>query len=423
MQSNKEHATSFFADSLCFCAFAYAFVFRMALPLKRATSFINARVLNEDGIIAASLRLKRGRFDETDAQPHNGDLIVDLNGDLIAPGLINAHDHLEFNCFKRLKWREKYRNAAEWIADFQPRFEADPDLLEPLAIPAADRLWIGGLKNLLSGVTTVCHHNPWHRALDNGFPVRVVKNFCHSHSLLIDGDKVANSYRRTPQDWPWIIHLAEGIDEAAAAELPRLHELGCLHANTVLVHGVGLTTADQARVIDSGGALIWCPSSNQFLFGATAHVTGFAAAHRVALGSDSRLSGERDLLAELKIAHETKQVDAKTLFQMITSDAANILRLPQAGRIAAGLPADLAIFPARGDDPFNAIIAAKRADLRLVMIAGRPQIGDLDMAPVFAAAKVATVRVRVDGVEKLMAAGIALRLKRAAANEPGLELF
>lgn len=391
--------------------------------MQRRISFVNANILCDSGSIATALRLQRGRVDEIDAKPRNGDLIVDLHGDLVAPGLINAHDHLEFNCFKRLKWREKYRNAAEWIADFQPRFETDPDLLGPMAIPVADRLWIGGLKNLLSGVTTVCHHNPWHRALDNGFPVRVVKNFRHSHSLLIDGEKVAAEYQRTPRDWPWIIHLAEGIDEAAAAELPRLQQLGCLQANTVLVHGVGLTAADQARVIDSGGALLWCPSSNQFLFGTTVNVTAFAAAHRVALGSDSRLSGERDLLAELKIAHETKQVDAKTLFRMITSDAANILRLPQAGRIAARLPADLTISPARREDPFSAILSANRADIRLVMIAGQPRLGDLDMAPVFAAAKVATARVRVDGVEKLMAAGIAHRLQRAAVNEPGLELF
>lgn len=390
---------------------------------QRRISFVNANILCESGSIATALRLQRGRFDEIGAQPRNGDLIVDLKGDMIAPGLINAHDHLEFNCFKRLKWREKYRNAADWIADFQPRFETDPDLLGPLAIPVADRLWIGGLKNLLSGVTTVCHHNPWHRALDNGFSVRVVKNFCYSHSLLIDGEKVVDSCRRTPRDWPWIIHLAEGIDEAAATELTRLQKLGCLQANTVLVHGVGLTTADQARVIDSGGALIWCPSSNQFLFGETANVAAMAAAHRVALGSDSRLSGERDLLAELKIAQATKQVDAKTLFRMITSDAAKILRLPHAGRIAANLPADLTVFRSAKADPFENIISAQRADIRLVMIAGQPQIGDLDMAPVFAAAKVATTRVRVDGVEKLMAAGIVHRLQRTAISEPGLDIF
>ncbi len=390
---------------------------------EHSIAFVNANVLSDTGIIATSLRLQHSRVDEIDAKPRNGDLIVDLNGDLIAPGLINAHDHLEFNCFKPLKWRGQYRNAAEWIADFQPRFEADPDLLGPMAIPVVDRLWIGGIKNLLSGVTTVCHHNPWHRALDNGFPVRVVKNFRFSHSLLIDGDKAADSYCRTPRDWPWIIHLAEGIDEAAAAELPRLQKLGCLQANTVLVHGVGLTAADQAHVIDSGGALIWCPSSNHFLFGATANVTAFAAARRVALGSDSRLSGERDLLAELKIAQATKQIDAKTLFCMITSDAARILRLPHAGRIAARLPADLTIFRLQNADPFESIISAQRADIRLVMIAGRPCLGDLDMAPVFAAAKVATARVRVDGVEKIMAAGIAHRLQGAAVSEPGLEIF
>ncbi|MDZ7269403.1 MAG: amidohydrolase family protein [candidate division KSB1 bacterium] len=386
-------------------------------------TFINAALLGEQGIIATSLRLRHGRVDAIDAVPGRGDLIVDLGGDLLAPGLINAHDHLEFNCFQRLKWRAHHRNVAEWIADFQPRFATDPDLRGPLAIPVADRLWIGGIKNLLSGVTTVCHHNPWQRALDHGFPVRVVKKFRHSHSLLIDGEKVAAAYRRTPRGWPWIIHLAEGIDAAAAAELTRLQELGCLQANTVLVHGVGLTAADRARVIDRGGALIWCPSSNQFLFGETAQVAELAAAGRVALGSDSRLSGEQDLLAELQIAHATRQVDARALFRMVSSDAARILRLPRAGRLAPGGPADLVVFPARGGDPFGALVTARRAALRLVMIAGRPRLGDVDMAPVFAAAKVATVRARVDGVEKLLAAAIAQRLKRAAVTEPGLEIL
>ena len=55
-----------------------------------------------------------------------------------------------------------------------------------------DRVWVGGLKNLLAGVTTVCHHNPMHRAAATPFPVRVVRNFGYSHSLHIDGDAVAD---------------------------------------------------------------------------------------------------------------------------------------------------------------------------------------------------------------------------------------
>ncbi len=62
---------------------------------------------------------------------------------------------------------------------------------EHLAVPKAVRLAWGGLKNLLSGVTTVAHHNPYDAAVfENGFPVRVVKRFGWAHSLHFSSDLV-----------------------------------------------------------------------------------------------------------------------------------------------------------------------------------------------------------------------------------------
>ena len=101
----------------------------------------------------------------SDVAPDKGDAVVDLDDSFVFPGLINAHDHLELNSQPRLKWRERYDNASEWIADFQPRFETDPALAVTRPDTLDDRVWVGGLKNLLSGVTTVCHHNPMHRPL------------------------------------------------------------------------------------------------------------------------------------------------------------------------------------------------------------------------------------------------------------------
>ena len=53
-----------------------------------------------------------------------------------------------------------YDNAIDWIADLRPRLRRDPSIRRNASYSLADRLFVGGLKNLLAGVTTVAHHNP-----------------------------------------------------------------------------------------------------------------------------------------------------------------------------------------------------------------------------------------------------------------------
>ncbi len=392
----------------------------MRLGWGAAVCFVNARVAGGEAG-GTTLRVARGRVAAVGAPPSRGDVLVDLDGAYIFPGLVNAHDHLELNNFPRLKWRERYASATEWIADFQPRFKTDPQLLGPLAASRETRLFLGGLKNLLSGATTVAHHNPLHASLRRAdFPVRVVSRMRFSHSLLIDGDAVAAAYRRTPRDWPWIIHAAEGVDTAAAAELDRLAALGCLGPNTVLVHGVGLDVAARARLAAADGRLVWCPASNDFLFGATAQVADLAALGRVALGSDSRLSGAPDLLGELRCAALTGQVDAAALYRMVTTDAARLLRLRDVGQLTPGAPADVLILPALAAEAHATLLTATRADVWLVLVGGEPRYGDPALRAVFAATGVAAASVRVDGRPKLLALPLTQRLGRLGVAEPGL---
>src|SRR5205814_7317251 len=118
---------------------------------QRPVTFMNARVLGADGVIADSLRVDRRRVEALGAPPRRGDLAVDLDGARVLPGLINAHDHLELNNFGRLKWRECYPNVADWIADFRPHFAAVSALTGPLVVPLSDRLWLARLKHLRTG--------------------------------------------------------------------------------------------------------------------------------------------------------------------------------------------------------------------------------------------------------------------------------
>ena len=388
----------------------------------RPLTFINARVVSAEGVSARSLRVAGGRVAELDGSPRAGDGVVDLDGAFVYPGLINAHDHLELNNFPRLKWRERHDNARDWIAGFTPRFTTDPRLIEPLKVPLDERLWQGGLKNLLSGATTVCHHNTLDPALRRrDFPVQVVRNYGWSHSLLVDGEAaVARAYHHTPGGWPWIIHAAEGTDAEAAGELSRLEQLGCLSAKTVVVHGVALASAGRARLLASGGGLIWCPSSNLFMLAATADVRELAKAGRVALGSDSRLSGGRDILDELKAAAAAELLGAAALFRLVTTDAARLLRLPQAGRLEPGLPADLLVLPAQRDDPYDNLIASERSSVSLVMIGGQAQFGDRALIPQVLGSPGDAANVVLDDRPKWLRRSLAEQCWTNRAQEPGL---
>ncbi len=387
---------------------------------RRGVTFVGARVIGPEGRVASTLRVWRGRVDGLDVAPERRDVVVDAGGAVITPGLINAHEHLELNSFRRLKWRERYDNAREWVADFEPRFASDPDLAEARPETLDERLWVGGLKNLLCGATTVCHHNPVYSVLRRRFPVGVVRHVGLSHSLLIDGARVAEAYRRTPPEWPWIIHAAEGVDAEAAGEIDRLDELGCLGANTVLVHGVAVCAARAQHLLSRGVALVWCPTSNGFLFGRTLDVRAFDDGGRLALGSDSRLSGEGDLLDEMRAAYGTRQLSAEGVVRAVTSGAADVLKMADAGRLAPGAPADLVVIRSTAPDPYESVARARRTDVQLVLRGGDVAVADPALAVSFEHATL--VAAQVDGQPRRLARWIARRVEQMRLGEPGLEV-
>ena len=204
-----------------------------------------------------------------------------------------------------------------------------------------------GIKNLLSGVTTVAHHDPLYPSLRSQFPTRVVTRYGWSHSLAMDGEEaVRRSHRACPADQPWIIHAAEGLDAAAGRELTRLESLGCITPNALLVHGLALDHAQHARLAAAGAGLIWCPASNLHLFGSTVDVASIADRRHIVLGSDSRLSGSRDLLAELHVARESSRLEEAELESLVTARPARMLRLFDRGVLEQGALADILVLPA-----------------------------------------------------------------------------
>lgn len=370
-----------------------------------------------DGRVPVSLTLGGGRIG---GAPEADAYRVDLRGHLVFPGLINAHEHLQVNAVPPLPHDAPFPNSYAWIEAFQAHFR-EPAVIAALQVPKATRLRHGALKNLLAGTTCVAHHDPWHAALDApDFPVALLRGHGWSYALGWPGygPPARESFAATPADRPWLIHLAEGTDATARAELAELDRLGCLASNSVLVHGVGLDGRDVERVIERGAAVVWCPSSNLALLGRTLDPRRLCEAGRLALGSDSRLSGARDLLDELRTA-ACSGLAPQRLLELATTAAARILRLPSRGRLAPGAPADLVIVGDRGGDAASSLVGRTRGELRAVVRDGLPWVADPDFAGWFEAAGVEVVPVLLDGRPKLLAAELAD--PALLALEPGLE--
>jgi cytosine/adenosine deaminase-related metal-dependent hydrolase len=377
-------------------------------------AFVNARF--SDGR-TGSLRICGQRIAALDAPQDPQDLLIDLKGDRLLPGLINAHDHLQLNSLPAVRSSAPYRHARQWVFDVDAQRRWDLEFEAGVSVERDDRLLIGGLKNLLSGVTTVAHHDPLYPSLLQDFPISVVRDYGWSHSLYIDGEhKVRESYESTPPYWPWMVHAAEGVNQEAGEEFERLEALSCLGRNTLLIHGVALDQSQRARLAHAGGGLIWCPSSNMRLFGKTAQTRDLIVRRRVALGTDSRLSGGRDLLDELRLAATLEDLDKETLESLVTATSAELLKLSDRGSLRAGLRADLIVLPGE-----TSLAAANRSQIRLVMIDGIARYGDADLAT-SAAPRSEWANVTVDGVPKVLTMGIAGRVARVRAAEPGLAL-
>jgi cytosine/adenosine deaminase-related metal-dependent hydrolase/ubiquinone/menaquinone biosynthesis C-methylase UbiE len=297
---------------------------------------------------------------------------VDLSGYLVLPGLTNSHDHLEFGLFPNLG-HGPYRTFEQWAQDIH---QTEHEVIErQRGIPKDVRLWWGGIRNLLCGVTTVCHHNPiWPGLRDHNFPVRVVTEFGWAHCVPLE-PQLSAKFAATPKDQPFVLHIAEGCDPKNASEIFELDRMLALDDRTVLVHGLSLDAAGFSLLNYRGAALVWCPTSNQFLFGRTHPWQSLLRVNRVVLGSDSPLTSAGDLLDEIRWAHIEASVSAEELFRMVVTRPPTVFRFTDGrGAIRPGAPADLIAVRDSGKSPAETLVTISSSDIELVVIGSRVQL-------------------------------------------------
>jgi 5-methylthioadenosine/S-adenosylhomocysteine deaminase len=341
--------------------------------------------------------------------------VVATNG-IIFPGLIDTHNHILFDIFDETDWSPSkvYTNHNQWPNE--PRYKAMVDAKQYLNGEAGSPVSIGcemdkygELKALIAGTTSVVGSaNPANRAcygslartIDqsaNGLPADRIQAATIFPSTSA-ADSVCGNLGDGSTD-AYVIHIAEGVDATARAEWSKLGSVttadDCLYdPRTTIVHGTALGDAELAAVAAHGISLVWSPRSNVFLYGGGTDLTktaniplALAKGINVALAPDWSIGGSQNLLDELRFADRVDNmvwgdvIAPRALVQMVTTHAARALGLGDVlGALAPGMKADVLVVGGIRAHPYDALLAATPAEVRLVSVDGRVLYGDAALA-------------------------------------------
>lgn len=358
-----------------------------------------------------------------DADPNAAHAVYVQTNGVIAPGLIDTHNHVLFDIFDGDDWlpSKLYTNHNQWPNE--PKYAAMLDVKQCLTNDSQGKpAWCastpygtstgslrceidkwGELKALVAGTTSMVGlpgtsaacFGSLARSIDvvqNGLGDDRIRTSATFPPSKATADSVCNAFAQGTAD-AFLIHCGEGTDATSLNEFATLGSISttpsCLYApQTTITHGVAFTANEFQIMASKGMKLTWSPASNVALYGTTADIpTALDAGVTIALAPDWSMGGSQNMLDEMRFAnqwddaHWNDRIDAAALVTMTTKNAASVLGLPNTiGRIEAGMVADLFVVTGDTTKPYDAIVAATPAAVRLVMIGGEVLYGDADLA-------------------------------------------
>ncbi len=400
------------------------------------TLFENALILTmaeERPILQGCVGVKGGRIALVGTLPEGAEATrrIDCNGQILMPGLVNAHAHTPM-CILR-GYADDYPLQA-WL--FDKVFPAEARLDER-AILAGARL--GFAEQLCTGTTSISDMYFYEPAiaelalevgirvslsnavvaLDPDWSPEKDRALEETRLLLRDyqgaGDglvqveaSIHGEYTSSPRVWRMVADLAQahglGIqlhlsetrlehEQAKARNAGKtaalaLAEEGVFESRVTAAHGVWLEEEDMVLLAAKGASVAHCPVSNLKLGSGTADVAALRKAGiNVALGTDGCCSNNtHDLFEEIKLSAllaKGKALDPSVLpayeaLQMATVNGAKAQGRKDIGQVAEGKAADLILLDMDhpttrpGYDPVGAVVySATGRSVSLTMIKGR----------------------------------------------------
>jgi 5-methylthioadenosine/S-adenosylhomocysteine deaminase len=403
---------------LCFCGLAGLWAQAPRTSYALRGTLVTPGGIVEDGTVV----VREGKIVAAGSHVELGpnETLIDTHG-VIAPGLIDLHNHLTYNVFPRWHPIQEFGNRYDWQQKpiYQTLIESPHAAMvadglecemeryaEVKALTEGETSVVGSLANACS--TGLAHNldteTAWHVAY-NVFP------------LQMSEDELATIRRRLAahQLRGFLIHLSEGghEDASAAREFAMLKDRGLLIPGVTLIHGVALQPENFTEMASHGVSLIWSPRSNLELYGSTANVAAAKAAHvTIALAPDWSPTGSDGMLAELNYAAAWNDTQTprpftdRELFAMATTTPAALIGASDLlGALAPDHDADLLVLrPETGNTKHDAwwtLTHATAAQVTLVTVGGTALYGDADLLAKLAPAQTAE-RLEVCGSPKAL---------------------
>jgi cytosine/adenosine deaminase-related metal-dependent hydrolase len=345
---------------------------------------------------------------------------------IIAPGLIDLHNHLTWNIFPRWKPIGEFGNRYDWQQ--KPVYNIQMTVPHQLIVQdglecQAERY--AEVKAITEGETSVTgsmrepcvQHLTRNLDVDPQLGPGLGKILYNVFPLQMSPPALAEADAALSAHGALLIHLSEGAphDASAAREFTQLKARGLLRPGVSLIHGVAITPQGFTEMAANGVGLIWSPRSNVELYGDTANVAAAKAAGvHLALAPDWSPTGSDGLLGELNYAslwnqtQPTPPFTERDLVLMATSNAAALVNLSsQIGTLAPGHAADLIVLRKSNlgpqHDAYWTITHSSPQDLELVVIGGRALYGGPSLMQTFN--PTSTEALQLCGVTKALAPG------------------
>ena len=388
----------------------------------------------------ASIAIDDGRIVSVGEEVPEADTVIDAEGLLVMPGLVNLHTHLAMTLLRGIAEEVDLQGFLERVWAEEAR------IMDSKGVYAGTRL--GALEALLGGTTTALdmyfHPADAHRAavevglrhvtgpvffsfpgpdhlewdermaLARAWPTTLealggphVPRALMPHAAFTVGLEHLAEIADLAREQGALVHThasendrenADTVESTGLRPVPALEASGILALAPVLGHGVRLDEHERERVAATGTAVAHCPGSNLKLASGAADVVGYRdQGIRVGIGTDGcSSSNDLDMFAAMRLAanlarlvHEDPAaLSARDVVRAATIEGACALGLgDRIGTIEPGKEADLIAIDLRAPhlvpvhDPYTSVVfSAGRSDVRHVLVEGRPVV--IDREPV-----------------------------------------